>query len=270
MKIKSTLIITLLLAFSSTTYSQVNWLKNEKLSKAIATEKDQLILMDFWAVWCGPCRKMDAEMWNTEEFAAFSKNFVPFKVDIDIEKQLARKFNIRSIPYVVLATVSGDIVWEQTGYLNSSVYKKVLQNLPESLNGINSKLLSLNDEFQDDEYFSIAEEYLKLALENDGEFKNGFLSLSDKYFREITKNSENNKNIALAEMKLLLNDAYLGRYKRAIRKVDKMEVDNNDELTDMKNFIKAYCFKCEGDETSFKEAKAQIKSTEYISRLENN
>jgi ribosomal protein S20 len=71
-------------------------------------------------------------------------------------------------------------------------------------------------------------------------------------------------------MKLLLNDAYLGRYKKAIRKVDKMEVDNNDELTDMKNFIKAYCFKCEGDETSFKEAKAQIKSTEYISQLENN
>jgi hypothetical protein len=26
-----------------------------------------------------------------------------------------------------------------------------------------------------------------LALENDGEFKNGFLSLSDKYFKEITK-----------------------------------------------------------------------------------
>ncbi|MGM0581206.1 MAG: thioredoxin family protein [Bacteroidota bacterium] len=265
-----TLIITLLLALSSTAYSQVSWLKNEKITKAIATEKDQLILMDFWAVWCGPCRKMDSDMWNTEEFKAFSENFVPFKVDIDIEKELARKYNARSIPHVVLATASGDIVWEQTGYRNSSPYKKVLENLPESLNGINSELLNLSDDFQDAEYFSIAEGYLKLALENSDDLKKGFFSLSDKYFKEITKNSDSDKNIALAEMKLLLNDAYLGRYKRAIRKVDKIEVNKNEELADMKQFIKAYCFKCNGDETSFEEAKSQIKSKEYLSQLEKN
>lgn len=270
MKNISTLIITLLLLLSSTAYSQVSWLKNEKITKAIATEKDQLILMDFWAVWCGPCRKMDSDMWNTEEFKAFSKNFVPFKIDIDIEKELARAYNVRSIPHVVLATASGDIVWEQTGYSNSSSYKKVLENLPESLNGINSELLRLSEDFKDDEYFSIAEGYLRLALENSDDLKKGFFALSDKYFREVTKNSENENNIALAEMKMLLNDAYLGRYKRAIRKVDKMEVNKNEELADMKQFIKAYCFKCEGDQSSFEEAKAQIKSTEYLSQLENN
>lgn len=270
MKNLSTLFITLLLLISSTAFTQVNWLKNEKLAKAIATEKDQLILMDFWATWCGPCRKMDTDMWNTEEFTAFSKNFIPFKVDIDIEKDLARKYNIRSIPHVVLATASGDIVWEQTGYSNSSLYKKVLQNLPESLNGINSELLSLSEDFKDDEYFSIAESYSKLALENSDDLKKGFFSLSDKYFREITKKSENEKNVAFAEMKMLLNTAYLGRYKRAIRKVDKMDVNKNEELADMKQFIKAYCFKCEGDQTSYEEAKAQIKSTEYLSQLEKN
>jgi thioredoxin-like negative regulator of GroEL len=269
MKNLSTLLITLLILLSSTAFAQVRWLKNEKLAKAIATEKDQLILMDFWATWCGPCRKMDSDMWDTEEFKALSENFVPFKIDIDRDKELARAYNINSIPHVVLATANGDIIWEQTGYSHAAPYRNILESLPESLNGINAKLVSLSDEFKDDEYFSIAESYLNLALATSDDFKKGFFTQSDKYFKEITKNSENANNIALAEMKMLLNDAYVGRYKRAIRKVDKMEVNQNEELADMKQFIKAYCFKCDGDTKAYEEAKAQITSKEYLSQLDN-
>jgi thioredoxin-like negative regulator of GroEL len=110
MKKFSILFITLVIFLSSTTFSQVSWLNDEKIAKAIATEKDQLILMDFWATWCGPCRKMDSEMWNTKEFKVLSEKFVPLKIDIDRQQQLARDFNVRSIPHVVLATASGEIV----------------------------------------------------------------------------------------------------------------------------------------------------------------
>jgi thioredoxin-like negative regulator of GroEL len=270
MKKFSTLFITLIICISSTTYSQVSWLNNEKIAKAIATEKDQLILMDFWATWCGPCRKMDNDMWNTKEFKALSENFVPLKIDIDREKELARAYNIRSIPHVVLATASGEVVWEQTGYSHSAPYEKILKNLPESLNGINTKLLTLSEEFNDEEYFSIGNSYLELAMESSDDLKRGFFSLSDKYFKEITKNSENDENIAFAEMKMLLNDAYLGRYKRAVRKVDKIEVNQNEDLADMKQFIKAYCFKCDGDQKAFEDAKSLIKSEEYLSQLEED
>lgn len=251
------LLFTLILVLSSSGNAQVSWLTSEKLAKAIAAEKDQLILMDFWATWCGPCKKMDSDMWDTEEFKVLSENFVAFKIDIDLERGLAATYNIRSIPHVVLATASGDIIWERTGYSHSSPYKKVLENLPKSLNGLNLKLLELGEEYEDDEYFSIAEEYFKLALGSIDDLKNGFLTQSDKYLKEITKNSENEEKIALAEMKMLLNDAYQGRYKRAIRKVDKMEAGKNKELADMKQFIKAYCFKCEGNVDSFEKAKAK-------------
>ncbi|WKV11215.1 thioredoxin domain-containing protein [Marivirga harenae] len=268
MKKFSTLFITLIICISSTSYSQVSWLNNEKIAKAIATEKDQLILMDFWATWCGPCRKMDSDMWNTEEFKALSENFVPLKIDIDREKELARSYNVRSIPHVVLVTASGEIVWEQTGYSHSAPYEKILKNLPESLNGINTKLLTLSEDFNDEAYFSIGDSYLELAMENSEDLKRGFFALSDNYYKEITKNSDSNENIALAEMKMLLNDAYLGRYNRAVRKVDKIEINQNEELADMKQFIKAYCFKCEGDKKAFEEAKSLITSEEYLSQLE--
>jgi thioredoxin-like negative regulator of GroEL len=269
MKNLSTLLITLLILLSSTAFAQVRWLKNEKLAKAIATEKDQLILMDFWATWCGPCKKMDSDMWDTEEFKVLSENFVPFKIDIDRENELSRFYNINSIPHVIIATANGDIIWEQTGYRYAAPYKKILEDLPESLNGINSKLLNISEEFKDAEYFSIAENYLELALENSDDLKDGFFTQSDKYFKEITKNSENEGNIALAEMKMLLNDAYRGSYKRAIRKVDKINItENNEDLAEMKQFIKAYCFKCDGDIPAYEEAKAKINSSEYLSKLE--
>jgi len=268
MKKISTLIITLIILISSTAVGQVSWLKHEKLAKAIATEKDQLILMDFWASWCGPCRKMDSDMWNTEEFKKLSENFVPFKIDIDVEKELATAYSVNSIPHVVLATASGDIVWQQTGYRYASTYQKILEDLPENLNGINQKLINLSEEFKDDEYFDIGDTYLELALKSKGELKTGFTLLSDKYYKEISKNSENDESIARAEMKLLLNDAYLGRYKRAIRKVDKIDIAENQELAEMKQFIKAYCFKCDGDTEAFEQAKAQINSKEYLSKLD--
>jgi thioredoxin-like negative regulator of GroEL len=270
MKRLSTLIVTLLLLFSSAAYSQVMWLNSEKLAKAVAIERDQLILMDFWATWCGPCRKMDNEMWDTEEFKELSKNFVALKIDIDVERDLANEYYIKSIPHVVLVNSAGDILWQKTGYSDASPYKEILEDLPTNFNGINADLMSLSEEFKDDEYFSIGDKYLELALESGDEFKRVFLSQSDRYLKEITKNSDNQDNINKAEMKLLLNDAYHGKYKRAIRKVEKMEINKDEELADMKQFIKAYCFKCEGDDTSFEKAKAQIKSTEYLSQLDKN
>ncbi|HET8859083.1 thioredoxin family protein [Marivirga sp.] len=264
----SKLLITLIFFSSSVASAQVNWLNNEKIAKAIATEKDQLILMDFWATWCGPCRKMDSEMWNTEEFKAFSKNFVALKVDIDSNPSLARSFNVTSIPHVVLTTATGEIVWQQTGYSNSSYYKKVLEKIPENLNGLNLELVQLKDKYQDEVYFSIGDSFHQLALEASDDLKSGFFSLSDNYYKEITKNSGDKVNVAMAEMRLLLNDAYAGRYNRAIRKIDKIDLYKNQDLAEMKQFIKAYCFKCDGDTESFESAKSLIKSEEYLSKLE--
>ncbi len=55
-----------------------------------------LVLVDFWASWCGPC-KMIAPTLNSIAQTESDKVQVA-KVNIDEEKQLATQFNIRSIP----------------------------------------------------------------------------------------------------------------------------------------------------------------------------
>jgi len=59
-------------------------------------QSDKLVLVDFWATWCGPC-KMIAPI--LEEIANEMSDKVKItKMDVDVNKVVAGKFNIMSIP----------------------------------------------------------------------------------------------------------------------------------------------------------------------------
>lgn len=57
------------------------------------------VLVDFWAEWCGPCRMLGPIL---EEVASEMENAVIGKVNIDQEIELARKYNVMSIPTLIL------------------------------------------------------------------------------------------------------------------------------------------------------------------------
>ena len=64
--------------------------------EAEVLQSDKLVLVDFWATWCGPC-KMIAPI--LEEIAAEMGDKVKItKMDVDVNKVVAGKFNIMSIP----------------------------------------------------------------------------------------------------------------------------------------------------------------------------
>lgn len=75
-------------------------------------EAKELVVIDFWAAWCGPCRAMGAVIDEIKEEDAAGVKIC--KVNVDEEPELSEKFGIRVIPTLVFLK-GGKIVFRTEG-----------------------------------------------------------------------------------------------------------------------------------------------------------
>lgn len=95
--------------------------------EVVEPSKSKLVIIDFWAEWCGPCKALAPTL---EKVAAeyADKGVVLAKINVDEEKFIAAQFQIKSIP-TVYAMFQGQPVADLTSARTESQLKQVLDQL---------------------------------------------------------------------------------------------------------------------------------------------
>lgn len=79
--------------------------------------KDEYVVVDFWASWCGPCKMLAPIFEKVAE--KFGGKAIFAKVDVDEESDIAAEYNIFSIPTIIMFK-GGNEIARRSGYMSEN------------------------------------------------------------------------------------------------------------------------------------------------------
>lgn len=85
---------------------------------------DKPVLVDFYADWCGPCKMMPPIL--KEVKSSLGDQVKIIKIDSDKEVQLSQKYQIRSIPTLMIFK-NGKVLWKEAGVKQASELQTILK-----------------------------------------------------------------------------------------------------------------------------------------------
>lgn len=94
----------------------------DEFNKMIGGDKPTLV--DFFATWCGPCKAQGPILEDVKNRVGDKANIV--KVDIDKNQELAARYNVRSVPTLIVFR-GGEAIWREAGLHDAETLVRKLE-----------------------------------------------------------------------------------------------------------------------------------------------
>ncbi|WP_395054914.1 thioredoxin family protein [Flavobacterium sp.] len=168
-------------------FVNASWITSFEEAQKLSLATNKFIVVDFWATWCGPCKKMDYDSWSDQEVGVILQDYIQLKIDIDTNRELANKYDIKSIPNMFIMDGNGKVVYSFLGYRNASELKKEIEKFAISTEFMSLDLINYFKKNSFNTSARVAQKYLDYSLYVDEEIKSNILKVSDKYLSDAKK-----------------------------------------------------------------------------------
>ena len=92
--------------------------------ESVVKQSDKLVVLDFWAQWCGPCRQITPII--DELSVEYDGRVVIGKVNVDESNDITSQFSIRNIP-TILFLKNGEVVDKLVGAQSKSKFVDIIE-----------------------------------------------------------------------------------------------------------------------------------------------
>ena len=74
-------------------HNGIQWMSNLDSAFSIASNSNKIIMIDFMAEWCPPCKKMDKNTFSNTNIINKSNEFITVRIDVDKQQNIAEQYN---------------------------------------------------------------------------------------------------------------------------------------------------------------------------------